>query len=120
MAKVLRTGQAEMVAEISDAALAAAIPDAEHLRILRELGLKSCIISPLIARGRILGTISFITAESERRYTPADLSLAEDVTHRAAIAIDNARLYQEAQQAQKTATAFTKKRSKHKKQQKEH
>ncbi|MBN3896729.1 MAG: AAA family ATPase [Nostoc sp. NOS(2021)] len=101
--EVLRTGQAEMVAEISDAALAAAIPDPEHLWILRELGLKSCIILPLMARGRIFGAISFVTAESERRYSTADLSLAEDVAHRAAIAIDNARLYQEAQQAQKTA-----------------
>ncbi|MEH2458510.1 AAA family ATPase [Nostoc sp.] len=101
--KVLRTGIAEMVAEISDAALAAAIPDPEYLRILRELGLKSCIILPLVARGRIFGAISFVTAESECRYSAADLSLAQDVAHRAAIAIDNARLYQEAQQAQKTA-----------------
>ncbi|MHC5828746.1 MAG: GAF domain-containing protein, partial [Nostoc sp.] len=95
--KVLRTGLAEMVAEISDAALAAAIADPEHLRILRELGLKSCIIFPLKARERIFGVISFVTAESERRYSTADLSLAEDIAHRAAIAIDNARLYQEAQ-----------------------
>ncbi|MEH2280199.1 MAG: AAA family ATPase [Nostoc sp.] len=101
--KVLRTGVAEMVAEISDAALAAAIPDAEHLRILRELGLKSCIILPLMARERIFGAISFVTAESEHRYSTADLSLAEDIAHRAAIAIDNARLYQEAQQAQRIA-----------------
>ncbi|MEH2388192.1 MAG: AAA family ATPase [Nostoc sp.] len=101
--KVLRTGLAEMVAEISDAALAAAIADPEHLRILRELGLKSCMILPLKARERIFGVISFVTAESERRYSTADLSLAEDIAHRAAIAIDNARLYQEAQQAQKTA-----------------
>jgi len=103
VAKVLRTGLAEMVAEISDATLAEAIQDPEHLRILRELGLKSCIILPLMARERIFGAISFVTAESERRYSPADLSLAEDVAHRAAIAIDNARLYQEAQQAQTTA-----------------
>ncbi|MGF1933673.1 MAG: AAA family ATPase [Nostoc sp. ChiQUE02] len=101
--KVLRTGLAEMAAEISDAALATAIPDAEHLRILRELGLKSCIILPLMARERIFGAISFVTAESEHRYSTADLSLAKDVAHRAAIAIDNARLYQEAQQAQKMA-----------------
>ncbi|MEH2175345.1 AAA family ATPase [Nostoc sp.] len=101
--KVLRTGQAEMIAEISDALLEAAIPDPEHLRIIRELGLKSCIILPLMARGRIFGAISFVNAESERRYSTADLSLAEDIAHRAAIAIDNARLYQEAQQAQKTA-----------------
>ncbi|WP_375469721.1 AAA family ATPase [uncultured Nostoc sp.] len=103
VAKVLRTGLAEMVTEISDAALAVAIQDPEHLRILRELGLKSCIILPLMARERIFGAISFVTAESERRYSIADLSLAEDVAHRAAIAIDNARLYQEAQQAQTKA-----------------
>ena len=101
--KVLRTGVAEWVAEISDAALAAAIQDPEHLRILRELGLKSCIILPLMARERIFGAISFFTAESERRYSLADLSLGEDIAHRAAFAIDNARLYQEAQQAQTTA-----------------
>jgi PAS domain S-box-containing protein len=101
--EVLRTGIAEMVAEISDAALAAAIQDPEYLRILHELGLKSYIIFPLMARGRIFGAISFVTAESERRYSATDLSLAEDVAHRAAIAIDNARLYQEAQQAKTTA-----------------
>ncbi|MBG1270290.1 AAA family ATPase [Nostoc sp. WHI] len=101
--KVLRTGIAEMVAEISDAALAAGIADPEHLRIVRELGLKSCIILPLMAREKIFGAISFVTAESEHRYSTTDLSLAEDVAHRAAIAIDNARLYQEAQQAQKIA-----------------
>ncbi|MEH2060244.1 MAG: AAA family ATPase [Nostoc sp.] len=101
--KVLRTGVGEMVTEIPDAALVEAIPDAEHLRIIRELGLKSCIILPLVGRERIFGAISFFTAESERRYSTPDLSLAEDITHRAAIAIDNARLYQEAQQAQKTA-----------------
>ncbi|MEH2446744.1 MAG: AAA family ATPase [Nostoc sp.] len=103
VAKVLRTGLVEMVTEISDAALAATIQDPEHLRILRELGLKSCIILPLMARERIFGAISFVTAESERRYSIADLPLTEDVAHRAAIAIDNARLYQEAQQAQTTA-----------------
>ncbi|MEH1958493.1 MAG: AAA family ATPase [Nostoc sp.] len=108
--KVLRTGVAEIIAEISDAALVAAMSttgfanaDPEYLRILRELGLKSCIIFPLVARGRIFGAISFVTSESERRYSTADLSLAEDIAHRAAIAIDNARLYQEAQQAQRTA-----------------
>jgi PAS domain S-box-containing protein len=101
--KVLRTGIPEMVTEISDALLTKGIQDAEHLRIIREIGLNSCIISPLMARERIFGAISFFTAESERRYSMADLSLAEDIAHRAAIAIDNACLYQEAQQAQKTA-----------------
>lgn len=101
--KVLRTGKTEIVSEIPDAVLEMVAQDAEHLRILRELGLKSGIISPLIARGQILGTISFVTAESDRRYSLADMSLAEDITHRAAIAIDNARLYREAQQSQQAA-----------------
>ncbi|MFN6465952.1 MAG: AAA family ATPase [Nostoc sp. DedVER02] len=101
--KVLRTGIPEMVIEISDALLAKGIQDAEHLKIIREIGLNSCIILPLRAREKIVGAISFFTAESERRYSTSDLSLAEDVAYRAAIAIDNARLYQEAQQAQKTA-----------------
>ncbi|WP_445637578.1 histidine kinase [Nostoc sp. DSM 114161] len=101
--RVLRTGKAEMAAEIPDAALVMAAQDAEHLRILRELGLKSGIISPLIARGQILGAISFITDQDDRRYSQADLTLAEDIAHRAAIAIDNARLYLEAQQSQQAA-----------------
>ena len=105
--RILRTGQAEMVAEIPDRAIAAIAKDAEHLQILRELGLKSRITSPLIARGQILGTISFVTAESDRRYAQADLALADDIAHRAAISIDNARLYREAQQAQQTAERST-------------
>lgn len=104
--KVLQTGKTEMAAEVPDAALVAVAQDAEHLRILRELGLKSGIISPLIARGQILGTISFITAESDRRYCESDQALAEDIAHRAAIAIDNARLYREAQQSQRAAERF--------------
>jgi PAS domain S-box-containing protein len=103
VSKILRTGQTEMAAEIPEAALVMVAQDAEHLRILRELGLKSCIVSPLIARGQILGTILFVTAESDRRYSQADLTLAEDIASRAAIAIDNARLYQEAQHAQQAA-----------------
>ncbi|MBM0743903.1 GAF domain-containing protein [Phormidium sp. CLA17] len=105
--KVLRTGQTEMVAEIPDAAIAAAAKNDEHLQILRELDLKSYIISPLIVRGQILGAILFVTAESNRRYGQADLALADDIVHRAAISIDNARLYQEAQQAQQAAERST-------------
>ncbi|NJR40447.1 MAG: GAF domain-containing protein [Leptolyngbyaceae cyanobacterium CSU_1_4] len=103
IAKVLRTGQAEFAPEILDEAIALVAQDADHCKIISELGLKSCIISPLIARGQILGAISFVTAESNRHYTKADLILAERIAHRAAIAIDNARLYQEAQRAQRAA-----------------
>ncbi|MFQ4145429.1 GAF domain-containing protein [Chlorogloeopsis sp. ULAP02] len=103
--KVLRTGKTEMATEIPDATLVMMAQDAEHLRILRELGLKSGIISPLLARGQILGAISFVTAQSDRRYSQADLALAEDIAHRAAIAIDNARLYEAERTARNTAEA---------------
>jgi PAS domain S-box-containing protein len=103
ISKVLRTRRSKIGTEMPDTLLQAIAQDEEHLRILRELGLKSYIFSPLMARGQILGAISFVTAESDRRYTQLDVSLAEDIAHRAAVAIDNARLYREAQQAQQAA-----------------
>src|SRR4030095_10234706 len=58
-----------------------------------------CMIVPLVARNRTLGTITLATAESNRYYDANDLALAEDVAHRIALAVDNARLYREAQKA---------------------
>jgi len=63
--------------------------------MLRQVGLKSVIRVPMKTRGRILGSISFGSAESGRSYTQADLVLAEDIGRRAALAVDNARLYRE-------------------------
>ncbi|HEX8774503.1 MAG TPA: PAS domain S-box protein [Pyrinomonadaceae bacterium] len=103
---VLRTGKPECVSEISDSMLAEAARDAEHLGFIRELGLKSYMIVPLIARGRTLGAITFVTDESGRQYTEADLSYAEDLARRAALAVDNARLYREAQEANRTKDEF--------------
>jgi signal transduction histidine kinase len=84
----------------------AAVPDAELLRILRELGLKSSMVVPLVARGRALGAITFVWAESNRRYSEADLALAESLGRRAATAVDNARLYREVQEAIHTRDEF--------------
>ena len=103
---VLRTGKPEMVAEITDALLTGAAQDAEHQRILRDLGLHSYICVPLATRGRVLGVLSFIMAESGRRYTPADLTLAEDLAHRATVAIENARLYGELREADRRKDEF--------------
>ncbi|MBD1821132.1 PAS domain S-box protein [Cyanobacteria bacterium FACHB-DQ100] len=105
IAQVLRTGQPEYYPEISEEQLIAGARDAEHLQILRALGLKSVMIVPLIVRGRTLGVISFISAESGHSYSLADLSLAEELARRAALALDNAYLYLEAQQAQLQAEA---------------
>ncbi|HSH79520.1 MAG TPA: PAS domain S-box protein [Herpetosiphonaceae bacterium] len=92
-AKVLRTGQAALYPELGEALLRTVAHDDEHVRMLRATGLKEGMIMPLIARGRTLGAISFGMAESGRRFSPRDVELAEDLAQRAALAIDNARLY---------------------------
>jgi signal transduction histidine kinase len=95
--RVLRTGEPELVPDISDDVLRALARDEAHYQILRELGLRSYLCAPLVARGRTLGAITLVGAESDRRYGPSDLHLAEELARRAALAVDNARLYQEAQ-----------------------
>ena len=64
---------------------------------MREIAPRSQIVVPLRARGRVLGALSLTMAESGRRYTEADLDLTRDLGLRAGLAVDNARLYEEAQ-----------------------
>jgi PAS domain S-box-containing protein len=94
---VVRAGEPELIPEIPEATLDEIARDDEHRELLRKLGLKSYMVVPLAARGRMLGAISLVSAESGRRYGQADLELAEDLARRAALAVDNARLYEEAQ-----------------------
>ncbi|HEY9738106.1 MAG TPA: GAF domain-containing protein, partial [Trichocoleus sp.] len=102
IAQVMKSGKSEIALEITDEQLAA-VPDAEYSRLLKGLGLKSCIIAPLKARGRVLGSITFVHSDSGRCYRNADVLVAEDLARRAAVAIDNARLFYETQQARQTA-----------------
>jgi len=97
--EVIRTGKPEFLPDIPDELLVAGATDAEHLRIARELGLRSAMVLPLTARGRTLGALSLVNAESRRRFTQEDFTLAEQLAARAALAVDNARLYREAVQA---------------------
>jgi PAS domain S-box-containing protein len=97
--KVIRTGKTEMVPDVPDSLLVEASPDEEYLRILRELGLRSYVVAPLGARGRVFGAITFVQAESGRRFDREDCLLVEDLAVRAAIAIDNARLVRELERA---------------------
>jgi PAS domain S-box-containing protein len=92
---VLRTGQPEMVAEIPQALLVESAPDPEFLEIVLGLGLRSAMIVPMVARGRTLGTITLVSAESGRRYDHGDLVFAQEIARRAALAVDNARLLQQ-------------------------
>ncbi|MGZ3330902.1 MAG: CHASE3 domain-containing protein [Gemmatimonadaceae bacterium] len=103
---VIRTGQAELYADISDAMLVAAARDADHLAIMRELQIKSALIVPMIARGRTLGALTLISSGSGRRYDEADEALAMELATRAAIAIDNAQLYRSALAASESKSAF--------------
>jgi serine phosphatase RsbU (regulator of sigma subunit)/anti-sigma regulatory factor (Ser/Thr protein kinase) len=90
---VIRTGRPELYPEVTDEMLAAVIDDPEQLRAFREVGFSSVMIVPLIARARTFGTLSLVYAESGRRYDEEDLRFAEDLARRAAVAVDNSRLY---------------------------
>ena len=94
-AAVIRTGSTQVVSEVTDAMLSAAAVDEEQLEILRGLGLRGSIIAPLRARGRILGAVTFVAAESHRAFTRDDVDLVEELARRAGLSVDNARLYTE-------------------------
>ena len=91
--KVLKTGEPLLVREIPDELLVAGAQDEEHLRIIRELGLCSAMVLPLSARGETFGAVTFCSAESERLFDEDDLFFATELARRAALSIDNARLY---------------------------
>jgi PAS domain S-box-containing protein len=103
---ILRTGQSELISDVSDALLTSTIKDPELLSIVRALGLRSYMGVPLSVRGKVLGVITFIAAESGRKYQTRDLAVAEDLAHRAAVAIENGRLYQELRIADRKKDEF--------------
>jgi PAS domain S-box-containing protein len=104
--QVLRSGEPELYVAVPDTLLTDAARDAEHLKTLQALGFTSYMCLPLVARGRTLGAITFVTADSGRHYGKAELALAEDLASRAAIAVDNARLYRDARDAIRARDQF--------------
>jgi GAF domain-containing protein len=97
--EVMRTGTSLLIPEVTDEMLVAAARDEEHLRLARQLELRSVLIVPLVAHGRVLGVMSWVFAESGRRYDDADLAFAEDLGRRGAVAIDNALLHSQTREA---------------------
>jgi PAS domain S-box-containing protein len=95
--RAIQSGQSELVPAIADHVIELLAQDEEHLSILRSLDLRSYIVSPLKARGRTLGAITVVMAESQREYDESDLATIEELAAIAALAIDNSRLYREAQ-----------------------
>jgi PAS domain S-box-containing protein len=104
---VIRTGQPTLVRSISDAALREGLGgEPERLALVRSLGLVSYMSVPLRIQGTPIGAITFVSAESGRRFGPDDLRFAQDLAVRAGIAIENARAYEEARQANHVKDAF--------------
>jgi PAS domain S-box-containing protein len=105
--QVLRSGEPEFLPEIPDEIIEEAIGDDAELRlIVDQLGLRSMICVPLSARGRTLGALTLIAAETHPTYTQADFELALELARRAAVAVDNARLYGEAEKGANAAQAL--------------
>ena len=104
--KVLRTGEAELASEIPDSLLEDAAQDGEHLKMLRQLSLTSYMCVPLRVKESVLGVLTFVGAETGRRYSETDLAMAADLAHRAAIAIQNALLYQQVREADRRKDEF--------------
>jgi signal transduction histidine kinase len=98
VAEVLRTGRPELYPALTDTLLEAAGASPDRIAAARELELRSAMVVPMPARGRILGAITFASAHPGR-HGPEDLGMAEDLARRAGLAVDNARLYREAREA---------------------
>jgi PAS domain S-box-containing protein len=99
-AHAIRTGEPQLMPAVTESAIEAIAYDDEHAALLRGLGLKSAMFVPLLARGRTLGAMAFATAESERDLDAGDLDLARNLGDRAALALDNARLYTQVSDAE--------------------
>src|SRR6185437_14979524 len=92
-----------LATEISEEQLAELATDDLHLGLVRELGFQSYMCVPLVTHGRVLGVISFVSAESGRRFGPDDLALAEELARRAGTAVENAQLYREVEERAEAA-----------------
>jgi PAS domain S-box-containing protein len=100
---VIRRGEAELMPEIPDQMLRAAAIDDLHHELIEQLGLCSYICAPLKGRDAVLGAITLVSATPGRRFGAEDLKLAEELARRAAMAIENARLYRDSEERAQAA-----------------
>lgn len=105
MPAVIRTGKSAFYPTISDALLQAAARSEEELQLLRSVGYRSAMVVPLSTQETVLGAITFVATETNRSFDAFDLSMAEDLARHAAVAIENARLYQALQQREERLRA---------------
>ena len=95
----MRSPVTEVISHVSDASLIAVAGSEENLRDLRALGIGSVMVVPLLARSNVLGAITFVSADIGHQYTERELKLADDLAARCALALDNARLYRDIEEA---------------------
>lgn len=105
-ALALRTGEPQLFSQLTNAQLEGMCRDAEHVRIVEELGVRTVMALPLVAHGRTLGAITFASGRRGRVYGPDDLDFAKELARRAALAIDNARLYTQVTDAVRVRDEF--------------
>jgi PAS domain S-box-containing protein len=103
LSDVLRTARPVLGSSLSDADVAAAAATPAHLAVLRELGVTSWIVVPLVARGQSLGVMTMLRTRGAQGYERADLETVEDLARRVASAVDNARLYRMAERQRREA-----------------
>jgi PAS domain S-box-containing protein len=92
---VMKTARARFASTMTDEFLRATCRNDDHLQLVRSLGFQSYITVPLVARSRVLGALTLISTDEQRRYGEEDVGVAAELARRAAVRIDNARLYQE-------------------------
>lgn len=103
---VIRTGRAELYPEIPTQLLEAGAQDDEHLRLIRELDLRSAMVVPLRGQRDVYGALSFIFVGGGRRYTDEDLALAEELSKRVSLLIERRRLEEQAELANRMKDEF--------------
>ncbi len=104
--RVTKARKSELYPFITSQMLAEGIKDKKTLKIVTELNLQSVMIVPLFSQKKALGTMTFLSTNPNMRYTEMELAIAEELSARASLAIENARLYRQAQNATKLRDEF--------------
>lgn len=104
-ARVLGTGRPELLTDISSDYLKETVADSEQFEILMKIGCRSAVIVPILGHQSVLGLIGFGSGQPGR-YHPAELTLAEELARRVSLALDNVKLYRQAQEANRAKDEF--------------
>lgn len=99
---VLRTGEPQVFSRITDELITATVVDEEHRELIRSLGMRSLMIAPMKLRNRTIGAITLVSSETQRSFDDDDLEFAMELARRAAVAVENARLYTSRTEAART------------------